>query len=198
MPDDPPRGTRAPFSAWLDESLAASPSAPYWQICLPLQLWMLYLTCRYSADTRYTSIWEMLLTPVHEGGHMLFAPLGSFMGILGGSLAQWLAPLLLALGFWRQRDLYALSFSLSLFGIALNQSYCYMDSSFKMEKYPDMVFYSLGSGEVTHDWQYIFGSLGMYRSYEAVALCTRALGLGILWLSLAAGGWLLWKQARRG
>ena len=29
---------------------------------------------------------------IHELGHVLFAPLGMFMGLLGGSLAQCLAP----------------------------------------------------------------------------------------------------------
>lgn len=185
------------MSTWIRDSIGRSPSAGYWQLCALLHAWLCYLAVRYSLDTEYSGVFETVLAPIHEGGHVLFRPLGEFMGILGGSLLQWLAPLFLAAGFLRQRDLYALCFSFFLFGAALNQSYCYMDSSFQMEKYPNMVFISLGSGEAIHDWQYLFGALGMYRSYTTVALLTRLLGLGFIWLAWAAGAWVLWKTARR-
>jgi hypothetical protein len=185
------------LTAWLQGSLERSASADFWQACALLHAWLLYLAVRYSLDTQYSGLFELVLAPIHEGGHVLFGPLGMFMGVLGGSLLQWLAPLFLAAGFVRQRDLYALSFSFFLFGAALNQSYCYMDSSFQMEKYPDMVFISLGSGEAIHDWQYIFGALGLYRGYTTVALLTRAMGLGFIWLAWLAGAWVLWKMSQR-
>ena len=192
-----PAPPRNPVLAWALDSLQAAPSADYWQLCALVHAWLLYLALRYTGNPRYSGFLEGVLMPIHEGGHVLFGPLGMFMGVLGGSLLQWMAPLFLAIGFIRQKDPYALSLSLFLFGASLNQSFCYMDSSFKMEQYPDMVFVSLGSGEVTHDWQYIFGALGMYRSYGTVALLTRLTGLTFVWLAWLAGAWLLWKTAQR-
>jgi hypothetical protein len=184
------------LKAWAKACLENLPQGSYLAFCALLHLGLLYLALRYSADTRYGSLIDMALVPVHELGHVLFRPFGQFLGILGGSLTQWLAPLCLVGGFVKQRDLYALSAGMIFFGIALNQSYCYMDSSFQMEKYPDMVFVSLGTGEVTHDWQYIFGTLGMYHSYQGVALLTRGAALAILWLAWAFGAWVLWKAWR--
>jgi hypothetical protein len=136
--------------------------------------------------------------PVHEAGHPLFAPLGPFMGALGGSLAQWGFPLFVTLGFLRRGDLYAACLGLFFLGVAINQSYQYMDSSFQMEKYPGMVFVSLGGGEAGHDWQAVFGALGWYRGYTAVALAARVAGLALMWAGLAAGAWRLWRMARAG
>ncbi|MCH7911408.1 MAG: hypothetical protein IIB38_17570 [Candidatus Hydrogenedentes bacterium] len=42
----------------------------------------------------------------HEIGHIVFSPLGMFMGILGGSLLQCLVPLLSTIMFYRQRDFF--------------------------------------------------------------------------------------------
>jgi hypothetical protein len=192
----PRRTQEGPLRVWIRDSIKEAPSAGYWQVCALFHAWLLYLAVRYTGSTEYSGVFEMVLAPIHEAGHVLFGPLGEFIGILGGSLLQWLAPLFLAIGFVKQRDLYALCFSFILFGIALNQSYCYMDSSFQMEKYPNMVFVSLGSGEVVHDWQYIFGALGMYRSYTTVALLIRLLGLSFIWLAWTAGAWVLWRTAR--
>jgi hypothetical protein len=41
---------------------------------------------------------------MHETGHLVFAPFGETMGILGGSLLQVLLPLVFVLAFVRQRD----------------------------------------------------------------------------------------------
>jgi hypothetical protein len=184
------------IAAWYEACLGRLPRGPYLALLALLHLLLLYLALRYSASSSYSTLIELALAPVHEGGHLLFSPFGEFMRILGGSLTQWLVPLLLVAGFVKQRDLYAVTAGCFLFGISLNQSFCYMDSSFQMEKYPDMVLVSLGSGEVIHDWQYLFGSLGMYNSYQAAAMATRLTGLAFMWLAWGFGAWILWKSWR--
>src|SRR5437879_8433335 len=41
---------------------------------------------------------------VHEGGHLLFGWFGSTLGLWGGTILQWLVPLLLAANFFTQRE----------------------------------------------------------------------------------------------
>src|SRR6202158_5751514 len=41
---------------------------------------------------------------VHEGGHLLFGWFGPTLGLWGGTLLQWLVPLLLAAYFFRERQ----------------------------------------------------------------------------------------------
>jgi hypothetical protein len=47
---------------------------------------------------------------VHEGGHLLFGWFGSTLGLWGGTILQWLAPLLLAGYFFTQRQTSAFAF----------------------------------------------------------------------------------------
>src|SRR6266567_5324217 len=41
---------------------------------------------------------------VHEGGHLLFGWCGATLGLWGGTILQWLVPLLLAAYFFRERQ----------------------------------------------------------------------------------------------
>ena len=186
------------MNGYFRRSLRESESAGIWPTLIPLQIFFAYLALRYSVDSRYSGFLDWVLVPVHEGGHAVFGLLGEFMGVWGGSLAQWLAPLALSLAFLKRADLYAASVFFYYLGLSLNSSYCYMDSAFQMEKYPEMVFVNLGGGEAVHDWQYLFGKFGMYQSYTAAASLTRGLGLLIMWVALAGGAWMLWKMATAG
>ena len=40
----------------------------------------------------------------HEAGHIIFSPLGRFMTVLGGSLLQFLIPVIAAIAFVRQDE----------------------------------------------------------------------------------------------
>lgn len=188
----------APRSSWLDEALARSENAAQAPIFVPVQVLFLYLAVRYSLDPSYRSLIDNVLVPVHEMGHPICAPFGELMGALGGSLFQWGLPLVVLLSLLRRGDLYGVSVALLFLGISLSNSYQYMDSSFQMEKYPDLVFVSLGDGPASHDWQVIFGAMGLYWGYTAVALCFRVLGLTFIWASVLAGSALLWRMLRLG
>lgn len=188
--------TREELAAALDGALAESESGRIWALFVPVQLLLLYWAIRYSADPAYSTLIDGALMPVHELGHPIMAAFGAFMGALGGSLFQWGLPLLLTLGFLKRRDPYAVLVGLFLVGVSLNASYLYMDSTFQMEKYPDMMFVSLGDGEASHDWQVVFGALGLYRGYTVVALLFRLAGLALIWLGALGGAGALWRTAR--
>jgi hypothetical protein len=192
---EPPR-PRWGRGSWLDESLASSESARSWKVFVFLQILLAYLAVRYTADAQYSCLIDLCLAPVHEMGHFVCQGLGTFIYVLGGSLFQWGFPLAITLGFLKRRDLYAVCVGLFLMGVSISESYVYMDSSFQMEKYPNLTFVSLGDGEGVHDWQYLFGALKMYRSYTTVAMGMRVLGLLLIWMGVFGGAWLLWRMIR--
>src|SRR3954469_3770988 len=47
--------------------------------------------------------------PIHETGHLVFAPFGEFMQFLGGTLFQLIIPATFVVYFWRRRDRHAAS-----------------------------------------------------------------------------------------
>jgi hypothetical protein len=186
----------APKRAPLKAVLAGSESARLLPVFAIIHVLLFYWAFRYTADPGYHSLIDLALVPVHELGHPLFAPLGHFMGALGGSLAQWGLPVAITLGFARRRDPYAVCIGLFLGGVSIHNSCQYMDSAFQMEKYPHRVFVSLNEGEGENDWQVIFGAMGLYKGYTMVALADRLMGLALIWGSLSRGAWLLWQTAK--
>lgn len=124
----------------------------------------------------------------HEAGHVIFAPLGTFLGILGGSLMQLLVPAACAYAFVLRGD--ALGSGLcgiwtgeSLVGVAI-----YMADA-RRQALP-----LLGGEDVIHDWNFLLGRLGLLQWDVALAALAR-LGAGLLILASALLGILtIWAR----
>ena len=187
----------------MGRALDDSTRAVFAPVLVLLHLWFGTVVWGATLDPTYTCILDSVLMPIHEGGHLLFSLLGTWMGVLGGSLLQWLVPVLLIGSFARQRDAYAVCAGVMALGLSLRGSYVYMDSAFHGEKYPDMMVVSLGdpTQEGIHDWQYLFGSLKLYHESERIVAGVHALYLTLLWGGWLAGAWvlsqLLMRQAAR-
>jgi hypothetical protein len=90
---------------------------------------------------------------VHETGHLVFAPLGEFVEVLGGTLLQLLMPLAFVVYFARRGDRYAAS--VALWWVAQNLwNVSVYAADARAQELP-----LVGGGE--HDWAYILGSLRM-------------------------------------
>lgn len=112
---------------------------------------------------------------VHEGGHLLFGWLGPTMGLWGGTILQWLVPLLLAGYFCFQRQLAATGFSLFFFFENWLYTATYMADARAM----NLPLVSAGETDrVEHDWNAIFASLGVLQYDTTIALVVRVLGWG--------------------
>src|ERR1700756_287088 len=78
-----------------------------------LTAWLFfYLAFLAYAFTRHGDFLfiDLVNLVVHEGGHLLFGWLGPVPGLWGGTLLQWLVPLLLATYFFVQRQTTAFVF----------------------------------------------------------------------------------------
>lgn len=67
-----------------------------------------YLLEYVRSERAWTLLDEGILA-IHEAGHVVFAPFGEFMTVLGGSLLQLLVPVAFVLYFARRGDRYAAS-----------------------------------------------------------------------------------------
>ena len=118
----------------------------------------------------------------HEAGHIVFAPLGSFMMSLGGSLLQVIVPLACAWAFlFQQDDRFGASVCVWWAGESLLDLSPYIDDARSLQ----LMLLGGPAAEVEgHDWEAILMSLGWLHLDHTIAngvwLCGAALMVGAL------------------
>jgi hypothetical protein len=133
---------------------------------------------------------------VHEGGHLLFGWFGPTLGLWGGTILQWLVPLLLAAYFFTQRQTTAFAFCMFCFFENWLYTATYMADARTMA----LPLVATGNSDyVEHDWNTIFSSLGLLQYDTKIAGAVRLLGwcgmMGtVVWL--AVRGWNHDSRAR--
>src|SRR6201997_237697 len=129
---------------------------------------------------------------VHEGGHNLFGWFGPTLGLWGGTLLQWLAPVLLAAYFFRQRRASGFVFCLFFFFENWLYTATYMADA-RAQEFP---LVTTGDPDfVEHDFHAIFSSLGVLNYDTKIAVVVRLLGWSGM---LACVGWLAWRMRSAG
>jgi hypothetical protein len=119
---------------------------------------------------------------VHEAGHFFFSWFGYTIMILGGTLGELLAPLLLSLYFWWQRQTTGFAFCAFWFF----ENFLYIGTYMADARAQALPL--VGSGE--HDWEILFTKWGFLARDTAIGGATRTLG----WLGmLAVVAWLAWR-----
>jgi hypothetical protein len=110
---------------------------------------------------------------VHEGGHLLFGWFGPTIGLWGGTILQWLVPLLLAAYFFYQRQSVAFVFCLFFFFENWLYTATYMADARAMA----LPLVTTGDPDfVEHDWHTIFSSLGILQYDTTIAGVVRLIG----------------------
>jgi len=148
-----------------------------------LAFYLLFLAYAFRMHGGYLFIDSANLV-VHEGGHLLFGWFGPTIGLWGGTILQWLVPLLLAAYFFHERQPAAFVFCLFFFFENWLYTATYMADARAMA----LPLVTTGDPDyVEHDWNTIFTSLGVLEYDTAIAAIVRALG----WCGmLACVGWL--------
>ncbi len=118
---------------------------------------------------------------IHEGGHLLFSWLGDTMALWGGTLLQWLIPLLLAVYFYVQRQTTAFAFSSFFFFENWLYTATYMADA-RAQVLPLVGVGDMESEENMHDWYRIFTQLGVLDHDTQIAGLIRVVG----WLGMIA------------
>jgi hypothetical protein len=98
------------------------------------------------------SLMDAVDLPIHETGHLVFAPFGEFINVLGGTLFQLIMPSAFVVYFMRRGDRHAASVALWWVGQNFWNISVYAADA-RTEALP-----LVGGGE--HDWAYLLGRLG--------------------------------------
>jgi hypothetical protein len=123
---------------------------------------------------------------VHEGGHNLFGWFGPTLGLYGGTLLQWLVPLLLAAYFFSQRQIPGFIFSLFFFF----ENWLYTATYMADARDQALPLVTTGDPDfVEHDFHAIFSGLGVLQYDTKIAAIVRIAGwcgmiACVVWLAL--------------
>jgi hypothetical protein len=162
-------------------------TVPRWALAAWIAFYVVFLIYAFSMHGGFLFI-DLANLIVHEGGHLLFGWFGPTLGIWGGTILQWLVPLLLAGYFFSQRQPAAFAFCLFFFFENWLYTATYMADARAMA----LPLVSAGGSDfVEHDWHTIFSSLGVLRYDTTIAAIVRALG----WCGmLGTVAWLGWSR----
>jgi hypothetical protein len=166
---------RFPFFSAFDEN---------WQSVSPgvLAAWtvffLLFLYQAYRGQGVLLMI-DLVFIPIHEGGHLLFRWFGEWISVAGGTFLQLFTPLALAFYFALNRQVTGTAFCAFFAFEQLLPISRYMADA-RAQALPLL---TVGDTDyVIHDWNYLFGSLGVLNHDIAIAAAVRALG----WLGMCA------------
>ena len=159
--------------------------APRFAVIAWLVFYAGFLAYAFSAHGGFPFIDTANLV-VHEGGHNLFGWFGPTLGLWGGTLLQWLVPLLLAAYFFAQRQISGFVFSLFFFF----ENWLYTATYMADARAQELPLVTTGDPDfVEHDFHAIFSSLGVLDYDTKIAMIVRVLGwcgmiACVLWLAL--------------
>ena len=133
---------------------------------------------------------DLVFIPIHEGGHLLFRICGEFLHIAGGTILQFFVPAALTVWFIFHREIQGTAFCAFFFFEQCLPTARYMADARAME----LPLLTVGDADyVIHDWNYLFGRLGVLDHDIQIAGAVRAIG----WIGMIATvGWLVWRGLR--
>lgn len=144
--------------------------------------------------TQVPTFAHLTLIPFHEAGHILFWPLGTFMRVAGGTLGQWIIPIVCAVALHRQNG--------DNFGAALATSWLamsIMDASVYAYDARNPVLPLIGGGtgaDRFHDFVYLFGAVGQLEHAQAWGRFMHFVGTLVMLGSLAWAATILIRSRR--
>ncbi|MGD0955985.1 MAG: hypothetical protein ABR953_04055 [Candidatus Acidiferrales bacterium] len=135
---------------------------------------------------------DLVFVPIHEGGHLLFRFFGEFLAVAGGTLLQLGAPFMLAAYFAFQRHVQGTAFCMFFFFEQCLPIATYMADA-RAQALPLL---TVGDADyVIHDWNYLFGRLGVLQHDTQIAWAVRMMGWAGM---LATTGWMVYRSLRPG
>lgn len=120
---------------------------------------------------------DLVFVPVHEGGHLLFGWFGQFIAVAGGTFLQLAAPAMLAIYFAFRRQPQGVTFCMFFLLEQCLPIATYMADA-RAQELPLLTVGS--SDDVIHDWNYLFGHLGLLAHDTQIAGAMRV----IAWLGM--------------
>jgi hypothetical protein len=135
----------------------------------------------------------------HEAGHLIFAPLGRFMSVLGGSLTQLLIPAVCAGALLAQtRDPFGAACCLWWLGENLLDLAPYIADARALHLV--LLGGRTGAEFEGHDWEFLLTSMGWLHLDQMLGLSAHRVGVLVMVAAIAWAGLALvaqWPDSRR-
>lgn len=134
---------------------------------------------------------HLTLILFHEAGHILFLPFGEVLRVAGGTLAQWLMPLVCVVALHRHGDNFGAALALAWAGLSG------VDAAFYAWDAADPVLPLIGGGtgaDSFHDFVFLFERFGQGPHARGWALAMKAVGILVWLLALVWAALLLALQ----
>lgn len=165
-------------------------------LLLAFAAWGLWLMTRSVADGEMMqSFIHGPLLVFHEAGHVLFMPLGRWMTVAGGTLLQWLMPVVMGLALLRKnRDPFGAALALWLLGVSVMDAAPYLFDAL----HPQLTLLNGSTGEEGgHDFIFLLESVGLLHRAQGLGLLLHKAGALLMLLGLCWAGWVLRLQHRQ-
>jgi hypothetical protein len=141
-------------------------------------------------DPEKWSLVSGIVLGTHELGHIVFAPFPEVWTVAGGTILQLVAPIIVAVILYRQKEPIGVAMAGCWLAISLAGVAVYMADASKGE----LQLVSVGGGDdAMHDWTYLFDHFNLIRSDQIIADRTRGIGWIVLGLSFFYGFWYCLK-----
>ena len=154
-------------------------------LALAFTLWGVWLIRMDHRDGEIAaSFLHRPLLIFHEAGHLIFMPLGEWMAVFGGTLAQLLMPAIMAAALWmKNADRFGAALGVWLLGVSLLDIAPYVYDAL----HPQLMLLGGRTGEDGgHDWIYLLSSMGLLHRAHAIGAWVRGLGAVVV---IAASVW---------
>ena len=155
-------------------------------------------TWRFAANPLGMAVMDSFLhlpnLVFHEAGHVVFSPFGRFLTVLGGSLLQFLVPVVLAVSFVRQEQPFSATVCAWWAGQNLVDLAPYIADARALQL---VLLGGRTSAEVEgHDWEYLLATLGMSHLDRTIGLWSHYTGVLLMVAAIGTGAWLLYRSGR--
>ncbi len=164
-----------------------------WLLRLPIMIWFAYVFYKHLNSPTYGSLLAPANLGIHELGHFLFAPLGQFIGILGGTMAQLVIPVAVMVNFYHQGDFFSIALCFGWIGTNLFNIATYVADARALEL---PLVSPFGVENVIHDWNYLLGKMKLLQYDTTIAAMLRFAGSVSMVICLVGGFWILWQMKK--
>lgn len=160
--------------------------AARWALVLGLAIWTVQFARTPLSSDAMNSFLHLPDLVFHEAGHILFSPFGRFMTVLGGSLLQFLIPVVAVVAFIRQEDPFSAAICAWWAGQNLVDLAPYIADSRMLALV--LLGGKTGAEVEGHDWEFILTQLGVTHLDRQIGYTAYGFGIVIMVGALVYAG----------
>lgn len=167
-----------------------------WALVLGLAVWTVQFARTPLSSDATESFLHLPDLVFHEAGHLIFSPFGQFMSVLGGSLLQFLIPVIAMVAFIRQEDAFSASICAWWAGQNLVDLAPYIADARSLSLV--LLGGRTGAEVEGHDWEFILTQLGVTHLDRQIGFTAYAIGILIMVCALGYAGRLAHRSLDEG